>query len=73
MASIQVLELRPLEYEVEDLSSDMVGSIRGGFTEENLGIFNCLGRFFNDLEDPDVSATQALGNFFDCLALITNL
>ena len=30
MASIQVLELRPLEFEVEDLSYDVAGNISGG-------------------------------------------
>ena len=30
MASIQVLEIRPLEYEVEELSSDMTDNIWGG-------------------------------------------
>ncbi len=73
MASIQVLEIRPLEYEVEELSSDITDSIRGGISEGNAAIFDCLGRFFNQLEDPDITATEALGNFFDCLALITNV
>ena len=31
MASIKVLELRSLDDQVEDLSYDMSGSIRGGF------------------------------------------
>ncbi len=30
MASIQILEIRPVEYEVEELSYDMTGSIVGG-------------------------------------------
>ena len=30
MASIQVVEIRPLEYEIEDLSYDVAGNISGG-------------------------------------------
>ena len=42
MASIQILEIRPVEDQVEDLSYDMTDSIRGGFD---------LGEWFDQFLD----------------------
>ena len=39
MASIQVLELRPVEGQIEDLSYDMTDIIRGGTVQ---GAYKCL-------------------------------
>ncbi len=38
MASIQVLELRPVEDQVEDLSYDVAGNIAGGGVIEDVGL-----------------------------------
>ena len=38
MASIQILELTPLETSIEDLSDDLAMSINGGLVDEVLGL-----------------------------------
>ena len=54
MASIQILELRPLEAQVEDLSYDMTGSIMGG------GDIDCVVEFVNDFIDAFTSGNLDL-------------
>lgn len=60
MASIRVLELRPQEDLIEDLSYDMSGSIVGGTVSE---IFTCLADFWEGIFDAksseDVFLVQA--------------
>ncbi len=67
MASIQVLEIRPVEVQVEELSDNITGSIRGG--DENAAILDCVGLFLNAL-DAGGNPLQAVGDFLACLALI---
>ena len=70
MASVQVLEIRPLEYEVEELSADMVGSIWGG-----LSLLDCSGQYLRDLAavyQPDGTFDvqgflDATGKFLQCV------
>ncbi len=70
MATIQILEIRPVEYEVEELSLDITSNIRGGVdVDDNAAILDCLGIFFEAV-DSGVSPLTAIGNLFDCLALV---
>ena len=68
MSTIQILELRPVEDKIEELSYDMTGSIRGGVFEAYLCVI--------DLWKAIVSATsqeqviQAQIDFVECLDLI---
>ncbi|MGK7936507.1 MAG: hypothetical protein AB4206_12030 [Xenococcaceae cyanobacterium] len=39
MASIQILEISPVETPMEDLSDDATGNITGGFLGEQLDVF----------------------------------
>ena len=61
MASIQVLELHPVEAQIEELSYDMTDSIRGGSL---LGAYDCVfdgvQKIFRELQDG-LSGEEALG------------
>ncbi len=66
MASIQVLELRPVEDQIEDLSYDMTGSIRGGGVSEFFAVMAvCLDVFEGILEVGEV--VDATAFFTACL------
>ena len=59
MASIQVLELRPVEAQIEELSYDMTDSIRGGDLFDAVKILvECYSDFIRDISDgrsdPDI-------------------
>ena len=82
MASIQILELRPVEDQIEDLSVDITSSIHGGdgFVEN---FFDSIDRFLERiLDDVDIDVNQFLrctgdlisgrinlGQYFGCLGL----
>ncbi len=66
MASIQVLEIRPLEVQVEDLSDDMTGSILGG-------ALDCVAKYIDAFEsairEGDFNRVpRILVQYFQCLA-----
>ena len=68
MASIQVLEIRPLEYEVEDLSYDMTDSIRGGVGFELIGLLECVGDLVDEVAEDGTVGVRPVAEFFRCLA-----
>ena len=69
MASIQILEIRPVEVEVEDLSIDVTGSIRGG-NEKIDQIYHCFAEFLTALTDANsiTELNNAQENLINCLA-----
>ena len=74
MASIQILELRPVEAHIEDLSYDMTGSIVGGIEPT---YFDCVGNFLKDLgrelTNPFLNPGNVLaiiGEYYSCIALL---
>ena len=61
MASIRVLELSPVEGQIEELSYDMTDSIRGGGIEEAyICIIEGVEELFGELS-KGLSAEEALG------------
>ena len=71
MASIQILELRPVECELEDLSYDITDIIRGGGLEEALTIAvecyrNLAKGIFDGLPNHDL-----FGDFAECMLAAT--
>ena len=73
MASIQVLELHPVEGEIEELSYDMTDSIRGGGLREFLAAIDaCLEGFGKILDSGNpVEAADFLANCLVEFALET--
>ncbi len=68
MASIQILEIRPVEYEVEELSYDMTGRIVGGvgFDLDPRLFLECVSTFLSDLNT--LGPIDAAAKFLTCLA-----
>lgn len=68
MASIQILEICPVEAQIEDLSDDLTDSIRGGsiklFTE---AILDCVGDFLQDAASQDFNPFLSAGTFLKCV------
>ena len=65
MASIQILELRSVEDQIEDLSYDMTGSILGG----NI---TCIRNFISDFREAFESGNffaipEIVAEYFDCI------
>ena len=66
MASIQVLELSPVEAQIEELSYDMTDSIRGGGLQEFVVALDaCLEAFGAILDAGD--PVEASAFLVDCL------
>ena len=63
MASIQVLELRPVEDQIKDLSYDMTDSIRGGASAS--AIIDCLATFWDAL-----AAAESVDDVFTAQAAL---
>ena len=61
MASIQIHDIRPAETTMEDLSYDVAGEIRGGFTPAQLEFFRDFYRFFLALLDKLPSEPRGAG------------
>ena len=78
MASIQILEISPVEYEVEELSYDITLNIRGGEGELTSPL-GCIGQFFielaleigNEVYDPG-AILDITGRFLNCLGFVAN-
>ena len=75
MASIQILEIPPVEAQIEDLSDDITSSIHGGNIFEEIGRFvDELIRFVGGETDKTIQCTRhflqgrlSLGQFIDCI------
>ncbi len=68
MAKIQILEIRPVETQVEDLSYDLTDSIRGGGVEEfTQAILICVGDYLQAGADEIFDPLGATGNFLRCI------
>ena len=71
MASIQVLELRPVEGQIEDLSYDMTDIIRGGTIR---GAYECLfkgiGALLDELRGDGLTPTETVLIWSDTLTCV---
>ncbi len=67
MASIQVVEIRPLEYEIEDLSENLISSIWGG--DRLSAIARCLSTYYGALDNAESvgDVLRAQRGLIDCL------
>ncbi len=66
MASIQILELRPVEDQVEDLSYDMTGSILGGSNIDC--IRNFISAFIEAFQSGDFLAIpEIVTEYVQCI------
>ncbi len=81
MASIQILEISPVEAQLEELSYDISGNIRGGEGETFVSPLGCIGEFFtalaaelqNEVYDP-AAILKITGKFLQCLdELVVNV
>ncbi len=70
MASIQILELPPVEAQIEELSDDMTGFILGGVEINVSGFLQCVGEYIRNLDQ--LGPVDASARLLDCLALVIN-
>ena len=69
MASIQILEICPVENQIQELSYDMTDSIRGGGVEEFVeSMLNCVGQFLEDAGDDSFDPLSSTGKFLNCVS-----
>ena len=72
MASIQILEISPVEAQIEELSENTTGSVRGGFDLSEPEFWACLADATYSFFSGATSLSESVALFMDCLGIQAN-